>query len=479
VNIDKSIIEKIRLDKTSNPLINDIPRKDNIRFFSWKFSYFSGKVRSYLRYKSNKCGFVIEEILATPEIITNILVVSTNMNTVPQIQLDDGRMIHDSSNIIETMERRYSDYSIMPSLEERPKQFLVSQLIEILADEWMLVPAYHWRWAYSSNNKKNQMMPRTSNMNHSEFNKLQWGEFLYPEGNLNEKKRAGEFLFNNIMYKAGPKRGLINLGVTDKTVKAWEDSLERLLDYLEKHFIEHTYILGGKPSLGDFALIGPLYAHIYLDPVPGYMLRTKYPYTTKWIERLHDRGGEPEYSKIYGYCKKNKRLISKDLQFFSDNGEWLENDMIPTTIIVIIEIFFKEFWPVLKSSLKILDQYIKDGYHDLRDPLPSKSFSMSEDQLYGGPLSHTFTLPVKKGGLLFRDEEIKEKRSVFPYQCWMIQRIGETLKCKKKDKIRNWLRTISNGEGIKLFEIKELSKDCKLIKKGGLIFVNNFEISKL
>ena len=35
---------------------------------------------------------------------------------------------------------------------------MVCRLMELFGDEWLLVAAYHWRWAYSTNENKGQFM---------------------------------------------------------------------------------------------------------------------------------------------------------------------------------------------------------------------------------------------------------------------------------------------------------------------------------
>jgi hypothetical protein len=62
------------------------------RLFSWEHSYFSGKVRAYLRYKHyfGDLGDGYEDILATPELIQGLLVPATGSNVVPQILTPDG-----------------------------------------------------------------------------------------------------------------------------------------------------------------------------------------------------------------------------------------------------------------------------------------------------------------------------------------------------------------------------------------------------
>jgi hypothetical protein len=42
--------------------------------------------------------------------------------------------------------------------------------------------------------------------------------------------------------------------------------------------------------LADFALLGPLYAHLYRDAVSGFALRTGRPLVAEWVERTNHTG---------------------------------------------------------------------------------------------------------------------------------------------------------------------------------------------
>ena len=83
------------------------PATGSVRLFSWQLSYFSGKVRGYLRHKARTAGLVIDEVIATPEVIANVLMKGSRTNTVPQVQLADGRIVQDSTEIIDEVERLF------------------------------------------------------------------------------------------------------------------------------------------------------------------------------------------------------------------------------------------------------------------------------------------------------------------------------------------------------------------------------------
>ena len=100
------------------------------RLFSWEHSYFSGKVRAYLRYKQHFGGLGpgFEDILATQAIIQQVLVPATGESNVPQLQTPDGTWIEDSSRIIDFCERRHPEPAVAPSADRAPRQRLVAHL---------------------------------------------------------------------------------------------------------------------------------------------------------------------------------------------------------------------------------------------------------------------------------------------------------------------------------------------------------------
>ena len=109
--------------------------------------------------------------------------------------------------------------------------------------------------------------------------------FWRPMKNGKARRAAGAAFFENIFgisdtrdNPKGPYQGLIHLGCTDATLPAWLDMQRHLLQALEHHLEVHDYILGGRPSLGDYALLGPIYVHFYRDPVAGFDLRRAFPF---------------------------------------------------------------------------------------------------------------------------------------------------------------------------------------------------------
>jgi hypothetical protein len=95
---------------------------DQYRLFSWEHSYFSGKVRAYLRYKQHFGGLGpgFEDILATQPIIQQVLVPATGESNVPQLRAPDGTWIEDSSRIIDYCEAQHPEPRVVPCGKQTP-----------------------------------------------------------------------------------------------------------------------------------------------------------------------------------------------------------------------------------------------------------------------------------------------------------------------------------------------------------------------
>ncbi|MGB0478061.1 MAG: glutathione S-transferase N-terminal domain-containing protein, partial [Parvibaculales bacterium] len=76
------------------------------RFFSAEHSIFSAKVRAFLRFKhdQNDLGAGFEDILATPDLMTNLLTVRSGSPSLPQMEAPDGTWVQDTSDIIDYVE---------------------------------------------------------------------------------------------------------------------------------------------------------------------------------------------------------------------------------------------------------------------------------------------------------------------------------------------------------------------------------------
>jgi len=269
----------------------------NYKLFGAPLSLYTGKVRSYL---SNK-QLSFEEVLATAKIFRKVIVPQTSVRFIPVLQTPNGEYLQDTAVIIDRLETMHPE---RPAIPIAPRQRMVSFLFELFADEWLLLPAMHYRW----------------NHDNVPFIYEEFGSLLMPRMPRWLKVIAGRRLSARF-------RGFVPmLGITPRTTEVIEQWYEEeVLRLLDQHFAEHDYLLGAAPSLGDYCLMGPLYAHLYRDPAPGRLMREKAPELARWVERMN--------------CPP-----------IEASGRWLADDEIPAILLRLLQRMFREFWPILKST---------------------------------------------------------------------------------------------------------------------------------
>ncbi|MFT6408050.1 MAG: glutathione S-transferase [Arenicella sp.] len=315
-----------------------------IKLYGSQFSLFTGKARSYLKKK----GIPFEEVTSTLNIYKNFIIPRTGVRYIPVLQTADDVVIQDTTVIIDAMEKVHPERSVYPST---PKQKLASLLLEVYGDEWLVIPAMHYRWNFPEKNDK--------------FIYAAFGSMVLP--------KAPKLIQRLLGKKVGSKfKGFVpRLGITKENIPALEASYEQLLSDLNTHFKQHDYLLGGRPSIGDFGLIGPMYAHLYRDPAPGELMRRIAPEVCKWVERM----------------------ISDEIP----NGEFLVNDEIPTTLIPVLQRMANEQLPVLSDTDARLTAWRKEN-------LDAKEVA----RFIG---MHKFTV-----------EKVEGERVVLPFVLWMFRR---------------------------------------------------------
>ncbi len=342
------------------------------RLVAHDFSLYSGKARAYLRYK--QIPFVES---STPE-DRAMIKERVGRRVIPVVFTADGDCVQDTTAIIDYFEERYPERSVYPA---GPWQRLVSLLLEVYGDEWLVLPAMHYRWHFKRKNLAYVLK------NFGNIIKPNWPRLLRPVGGL-----PAAMLFGNL-YKPIMGRSRGNIGEIEK-------SYEAFLDDFNRHLEEHDYLLGARPSIGDFGLIGPLYAHLYRDPYPGELMRTRAPNVAKWVMRMQ----HPE----------------------KFDGDFLQDDQVPETLFPLLKRMFTEQLPVLLDTIRRVGKWKKE--HPDAKGIP---------RFIG---KHEFVL----GG-------VTATRYVMPYAQWMFQRplvFYQSLNDEEKGKIDPLLEQLGGLEGL-------------------------------
>jgi glutathione S-transferase len=227
-----------------------------LKLLGAEVSYYTAKVRSYLRYK----GIPFVEVAATREVYREVIVPRTGVRFIPVLIAADDVAVQDSRAIIDYLEERYPEPGIVPA---GTTQRLVSLLFELYADEWLLLPAMHYRWNVPENRS---------------FAIAEFGRLSLPDASTTEQLAAGEKL--SVPFAGALPR----LGVHPTTVPEIERSYLSFLGDFDEHLKRHPRVLGARPCIADFALYGPLYAHLYRDPASGRLLVERAPNVARWVE---------------------------------------------------------------------------------------------------------------------------------------------------------------------------------------------------
>ena len=353
-------------------------------------SYYTGKTLSYFRFKD--IPFDYQQ--ATRGVYKNVILPGVGWPVIPVVVAPDGEVLQDTSDIIDELEQRFPQSPVLP---EGPKQRVVSLLLEVYGDEWLKLPAMHYRW------------------NHNlDWIVLQFGKLSAPDGDEAIQREIGE-------QTCKPFRGsLPMLGVTEQTFAAVEASYEALLVELDKHFAEHDFLLGSRPSIGDFGLVGPLYAHQYRDPASGALMQRLAPNLVKWVLRMM----EPAPL----------------------TGEFLANDEVPQTLLPVLKRMMAEQLPVVHDTMDALAVWTEQNPQETEPP---RGIGM-----------HKFTL---EAGLA---TEATEQRVIQPFMQWMWQRpldAYHSLDAAQQSEVDNLLAQANGGGALsKLPKVRVQRRNYKL-----------------
>ncbi len=299
------------------------------RFYGSEISYFSGKARPAFRIKRVH----MEEILPTPAAYREVIRPRTGVAMIPTVVTPDDETWQDTSDIIDALERRFPHPALIPPT---PVQRVAAYLLELYADEFMMLPGLYWRWCFPESIAK------------------ALADFSASSGETKNARR-----FSDAVRNFAPM-----IGVNEQTAPAIEAHTRELFAGLEAHFAEHPWLLGDTPSLADCALMGPLYGHFYHDAVPAKLIRETAPRTCHWIERMNH----------------------PDPEVF---GAYLAGDALAPTLRAVLALAGADTVPLVLDAVRAFEEWV-DTTPIVVGELP-RGVSMHKTVLRGIPVER-FTL---------------------------------------------------------------------------------------
>jgi len=227
-----------------------------VKVYGASVSYYTGKLECYLRYK----GIPYERSSPYPrakEIKARVGAIQH-----PVVERDDGRWMSDTTPMILQLESEYPGGGILP---DDPIVRFVALLIEDYADEWLWRAAMHYRWSY-------------------QHDKSLLSQILADE--LTSHIRLPRFLRCYAIKRRQYRGFVVRDGVTEKTRGHVEAGYHRILTLMTLILGEREFLLGGRPSIADMGLMGPMLRHFGQDPTPAEIMRDSAPAVFEWLGRM-------------------------------------------------------------------------------------------------------------------------------------------------------------------------------------------------
>lgn len=232
------------------------PPAGTCRLLGADVSYYTAKIDAWLAYKRIPC----RRELATREVFQREILPRVGYPVIPVLLTPDGETLQDTTDIVDVLEARHPSPPTVPATSAG--RFLC-HLFELYCDEWIKMPALHYRWRYDA-----------------DFAALEFGRNNDPARTPAEQRAIGAKIASRFAGWLEP------LGITPASMAAVEADYLALLALLDTHFMQHRFLLGEAPSLCDFALYGPFHAHLLRDPASGRVMRARALRVVRYLEEL-------------------------------------------------------------------------------------------------------------------------------------------------------------------------------------------------
>ena len=288
------------------------------RLYAITHSLYSGRARSYLI----KHQIPFQELSTGHESFKAEVLPKGKLATIPTLVTPEGEVIRDGAAIIEHFEAANG----RPSLPAGPKQRIISALFDVIGTDGLLRPAMHYRWNFPEDNLA--------------FVRY---HFLHSQRDTPERSEKTEAMMNRMRHAA------MIFGVTEQTQAVVESLYLDYLEALNTHFEQYPYLLGWRPSIGDFGLIAPMYAHLGRDPHPAKLMQQRAVSVHRWVERMN-------------------RYDQDVPEFFNAGTDFVEDDVVPESLMAVLRVLAEDFVPETLAAADAINGWLADNKPEAGTP---------------------------------------------------------------------------------------------------------------
>ena len=287
---------------------------------------------------------------------------------IPVLEADDGLLVQDGSDIIAHFEAM--GRARLPAYPTTPLHAVIGKILELFGGEGLLRPAMHFRWNFDAVNR--------------DFLSIDFPAALAP-ADASDADRAGVFdMASRRMCKA-----MSIFGVSPESIPAVEASYAEFLALFNAHLAASPYLLGVRPTIGDYGLIAPLYAHLGRDPYPAdIMKRTAYR-VWRWAERMNAPGQD---AGEYGDCPE---------ALYAD-------DRVPDSLKALLRYIAEDYLPGVRAYVGFTNAWLAER--------PDIAAGTSG-------LDRTQERRIGEVEFLWRGHDVRV--GVMPYRLYLLQKIQD------------------------------------------------------
>ena len=339
--------------------------------YGWLVSPYTAKVRAHLAYK----GVPFQDSSPSALQLFGRLQPAIGRLIMPTMKLSDGTWRQDSALICDEIDAEHTEPSSRPS---GATQHLASMLLELHADEWLPMLALHHRW---------------DNPVNAAWAQSEFGRCAFPllpralSGRLAKPMADRMRAIRSAQYGRDPA-----------THDGIQSHARLLVRTLEEHLAAGSpYLLGGRACRGDFALYGPLWAHLYRDPFWRGALFGDAPHVVSWMERLHGHTADPAFPELAS------RPAAPPA---APDGRYLPSDAVPEALDPIFRAIFAEQWVHLIELWAALDAHLDEAARET----------------VGGGVEEDVRAPRALGAVPFQVGGCAGERRLLTYSAWRTQR---------------------------------------------------------
>lgn len=333
------------------------------RLFGMPGSLYTAKARSYLR----KQRLSVEELpVGHPDFAP--IAKQVGRFIMPVAEMPDGTVVQDTTAIIDHIEA--SGAARRSAYPATPLHRVVTLITELFGGEGLLRPAMHYRWNFDAENLA----------------------FLRRDfvAGLNPKADAAAADATFAMASGLMRKAATSFGVSAETIPAIELHYAELLALLDAHFAAHPYLLGGAPTMGDYGLVGPLFAHLARDPAPARLMQQTAPALFRWTERMN----APDAM----------------LDGLRNDEALFDGDALPDTVHALLRFIAADFLPEFAGHIGFANDWLM-----ARPTLEAGTSGLDNPAQRG----------IGMANIVWRGHDIRT--AVLPYRFWLLQRVQDAV----------------------------------------------------